>query len=276
MRLEKSQASSPQSLQDSPPLIAAHGLSVEAGGNTVLNGVEIEVREGEIVTMVGPNGGGKTTLVRALLGLQPLSAGSVTRRPGLRVGYLPQRFQVDIALPITAGRLLSLASRASVAQMEEILDEVGAAHLIGRMLANLSGGELQRVLLARALLKQPELLILDEPDQGVDVTGRLDLFETIAGIRSRRGCGILMISHDLHLVMASTDRVICLNGHVCCSGHPSSVVRHPAYIELFGTRAASGLAVYTHEHDHTHSVSPLRSENHEEPRPFPSLHLKGL
>ena len=256
MRLEKSQASSPQSLQDSPPLIAAHGLSVEAGGNTVLNGVEIEVHEGEIVTMVGPNGGGKTTLVRALLGLQPISAGSVTRRPGLRVGYLPQRFQVDIALPITAGRLLSLASRASVAQMEEILDEVGAAHLIGRMLANLSGGELQRVLLARALLKQPELLILDEPDQGVDVTGRLDLFETIAGIRSRRGCGILMISHDLHLVMASTDRVICLNGHVCCSGHPSSVVRHPAYIELFGTRAASGLAVYTHEHDHTHSVSP--------------------
>ena len=133
---------------------------------------------------------------------------------------------------------------------------MGAAHLIGRMLANLSGGELQRVLLARALLKRPELLILDEPDQGVDVTGRLDLFDTIAGIRSRRGCGILLISHDLHLVMSSTDRVICLNGHVCCSGHPSSVVRHPAYIDLFGTRAASGLAVYTHEHDHTHSEAP--------------------
>ena len=248
--------SSPQTLPGGPPLIASHGLFVEAGGNTVLSGVEMEVRPGEIVTMVGPNGGGKTTLVRALLGLQPLSGGSVTRRPGLRVGYLPQRFQVDIALPITAGRFLSLASRADAAQREEILREVGAAHLIGRMLANLSGGELQRVLLARALLKRPELLILDEPDQGVAVTGRLDLFDTIAGIRSRRGCGILLISHDLHLVMSSTDRVICLNGHVCCSGHPSSVVRHPAYIDLFGTRAASGLAVYTHEHDHTHSEAP--------------------
>ncbi|MEE8436331.1 MAG: metal ABC transporter ATP-binding protein [bacterium] len=256
MRLAKQQPSSLESAPDGPPLIASHGLTVEAGGNTVLNGVDMEVRAGEIVTMVGPNGAGKTTLVRALLGLQSASAGSVTRRPGLRVGYLPQRFQVDIALPITAGRLLSLASKASVAHREEILDEVGAAHLIGRMLANLSGGELQRVLLARALLKRPELLILDEPDQGVDVTGRLDLFETIAGIRVRRGCGILLISHDLHLVMSSTDRVICLNGHVCCSGHPSSVMRHPAYIELFGTRAASGLAVYTHEHDHTHPETP--------------------
>lgn len=264
MRLAKSQTSPRESSGESPaestrdeqPLIASHGLSVEAGGKMVLTSVDMEVRAGEIVTMVGPNGAGKTTLVRALLGLQPASAGSVSRRRGLRVGYLPQRFQVDAALPITAGRLLRLASKATTAQMEEILEEVGAARLIGRMLANLSGGELQRVLLARALLKRPELLILDEPDQGVDVTGRLDLFDTIAGIRSRRGCGILMISHDLHLVMASTDRVICLNGHVCCSGHPASVVRHPAYIELFGTRAASGLAVYTHEHDHTHSETP--------------------
>ena len=269
MRLEKPQSSSTESPPESTPestgngqlLISSHGLSVKAGGKMVLKSVDMEVRSGEIVTMVGPNGAGKTTLVRALLGLQPASAGSVSRRPGLRVGYMPQRFQVDIALPITAGRLLRLSSKANLAQMEEILEEVGAARLIGRMLANLSGGELQRVLLARALLKRPDLLILDEPDQGVDVTGRLDLFETIAGIRSRRGCGILMISHDLHLVMSSTDRVICLNGHVCCSGHPASVVRHPAYIDLFGTRAASGLAVYTHEHDHTHSEVPPSERN---------------
>lgn len=236
------------------PLIAAHGLAVDFDTRRVLEGVDLAVGPNEIVTLVGPNGSGKTTLARALLGLVGPAAGRIERRRGLTIGYVPQRLHVEPTLPLTVQRLLTLTTRKSRAELREALSEVGVPGLLRNPVASLSGGEMQRVLLARAILRDPELLVLDEPVQNVDVGGQLELYDLIARIRRRRGCGILLISHDLHVVMAQTDRVVCLNGHVCCSGHPDEVAAHPEYLALFGDRAAGRLAVYQHDHDHHHHV----------------------
>jgi len=239
----------------SPPLLEAREVVLGFAGRRVLDRVELVVSEGEIVTLIGPNGAGKSTLVRVLLGLIAPDAGRVTRRPGLRVGYMPQRLAVDPVLPLTVRRFLRLAGRGiDATALSAALREVGAEHGIDTPLQSVSGGELQRVMLARALLRRPQLLVLDEPVQGVDVTGQAELYRLIGELRARRGCGVLMVSHDLHLVMAATDHVVCLNTHVCCSGHPESVTRHPEYLRLFGPREAAALAVYTHHHDHVHDV----------------------
>lgn len=236
-------------------LLEAREVVLGFAGRRVLDRVELVVNEGEIVTLIGPNGAGKSTLVRVLLGLIAPDAGRVTRRPGLRVGYMPQRLAVDPVLPLTVRRFLRLAGRGiDAAALSAALREVGAEHVIDTPLQSVSGGELQRVMLARALLRRPQLLVLDEPVQGVDVTGQAELYRLIGELRARRGCGVLMVSHDLHLVMAATDHVVCLNTHVCCSGHPESVSRHPEYLRLFGPREAAELAVYTHHHDHVHDV----------------------
>jgi zinc transport system ATP-binding protein len=224
------------------------------GARAILTGVDLAVHVGEIVTLIGPNGAGKTTLIRVLLGLSRPDRGEVWLRPGLRVGYAPQHFAVDRILPLPVRRFLELAGRPTSAQIADALGEVGAAGVIGAPLHAISGGELRRVLLARALLRDPHLLVLDEPIQGVDIVGQHELFKLIVGIRQRRGCGVLMVSHDLHLVMAATDTVVCLNGHVCCTGHPESVSRDPAYLALFGPAVADSLAVYTHHHDHSHDA----------------------
>jgi len=234
-------------------LVEAEAIVLERGGRAVLQDAGVRVAPGEIVTLIGPNGAGKTSLLRVVLGLARPRAGRVVRRAGLRVGYMPQRLAVDPVLPLTAGRFLSLAGRGLDARIAGALEEAGAGHLRDTPMQGLSGGETQRVLLARALLREPDLLVLDEPAQGVDVTGQVELFELIRRVRDRRGCGVLMASHDLHLVMAATDTVVCLNGHVCCTGHPEAVSRHPAYLELLGP-LAKGLAVYTHAHDHRHDV----------------------
>lgn len=236
-------------------VIKAKNITHSFRDQPVLTGVDIDVRPGEIVTLVGPNGAGKTTLVRILLGLVKPDSGLITRRPNLIVGYLPQMVETDPVLPLTVERLLRLAGRVSSENMLETLEETGAKHLINKSVHNLSGGELQRVFLARALLRRPGLLVLDEPVGGVDVAGRAELYDLITRIRTRRGCGVLMVSHDLHIVMASTDRVVCLNGHVCCSGHPEDVSQHPEYMAMFGPQAAPSLAVYTHHHDHHHDLS---------------------
>jgi len=236
------------------PLIEAKGLMLRRGRRTVLDHIDVAVSPGEIVTLIGPNGAGKTTLVRVLLGLQKADAGTVQRRPGLVLGYLPQRLAVDPAMPLTVRRFLKLTANGHT-DVEALLDEVGARRSVEQQLAELSGGELQRVLLARALARKPQLLMLDEPVQGVDFAGQIELFHLIAGLRDRHGCGILMVSHDLHLVMSATDRVLCLNQHLCCSGAPEAVSRHPEYLRLFGPRAAAELAVYTHHHDHSHAPS---------------------
>ncbi len=233
-------------------LIAGRGLTLEAQGQPVLDHVGIEVRRGEIVTLIGPNGAGKTTLVKVLLGLQRPDRGVVEKAACVRVGYVPQRFAVDPVLPLTVSRFLDLARRCSPAEKEAVLEEVGAPALLARSMHALSGGEIQRVLLARALVRDPNLLVLDEPVQGVDYAGQAELYALIARIRDRRRCGVLLISHDLHLVMAATDQVVCLNRHVCCSGLPEAVSRHPEYVALFGRRAASELAFYSHRHDHRH------------------------
>jgi zinc transport system ATP-binding protein len=234
-------------------LIAARGLSVRYGGAEVLSGVDFRIDRGEIVTVVGPNGSGKSTLLRALLGIVRPAAGRVERQPGLRVGYVPQRLAIDRTLPMTAERLVSLPARQAPAAVAAILERVGLDAGVGRrQVADLSGGQLQRVLLARALLGDPALLVLDEPTQGLDQPGEAAFYRLIEDIRARTGCAVLMVSHDLHVVMAASDRVICLNRHICCEGAPQAVSAAPEYRALFGLGTQGALALYRHEHDHAH------------------------
>jgi zinc transport system ATP-binding protein len=248
---------------DPDALIGARGLWLERGGRAILQGIDIDIRPREIVTLIGPNGAGKTTLVRTLLGLEAPDRGEIVRRQGLVVGYAPQRMEIDRAIPLDVARFVALAGRPSKAAIERALGDVGARHLIGQQLSELSGGELQRVVLARALVRSPQLLVLDEPVRGVDYAGEAELYTLIGRLRSEAGFGVLLVSHDLHVVMAQSDRVICLNRHVCCSGVPESVALHPEYARLFGPQAARAFGLYTHSHDHRHDLAG-------EPRPSPS------
>ena len=229
------------------PLIHLRGVSKHFGAQTVLDQVDLDVVSGRILTLIGPSGCGKTTLVRIALGLLGADGGSVTRSPGLRIGYMPQKLAVDPTLPLTVGRFLRLAEGDS-GKCRAALAETGIPALWDRPVSALSGGETQRMLLARTLLRRPDLLILDEPVQGVDVAGQEALYKLIGELRQRLGCGVLLVSHDLHLVMAATDEVICLNHHVCCHGTPRQVSQDPAFVALFGRRTA----LYAHDHDHSH------------------------
>ena len=237
-------------------LIGARGLSLTRAGRPILAGVDIDIAPGEIVTVIGPNGAGKTMLVRALLGLERLDRGEVRRREPLVIGYAPQRFDIDRAIPLTVARFVSLGRPAAARpEIGRVLADVGAAPLIDRQLSELSGGELQRVVLARALIRAPDLLVLDEPARAVDYAGEAELYTLIGRLRTERGFGVLLVSHDLHVVMAQSDRVICLNRHVCCSGVPHSVAQHPEYARLFGPQAAHAFGVYQHRHDHSHDLA---------------------
>jgi zinc transport system ATP-binding protein len=228
-------------------------VSFRAGSHLILEHVSLRLHEEEILTLIGPNGAGKTSLLKILIGLAQPSSGSVWRREGLRVGYMPQKLQIDAALPLTAGRFLQVAER-DMTRVRAVAFEVGVEALLKTPITAVSGGELQRLLLARALLRDPELLLLDEPVQGVDIAGQAELYALIREVRSRHRCAVLMISHDLHVVMASTDTVLCLNRHVCCAGRPEVVSNDPAYLQLFGRQAAEQIAVYTHHHDHAHDM----------------------
>lgn len=237
----------------SEQLIALEGISVGFAGKKVLDNIQLALKSGEILTLIGPNGAGKTTLVRAVLGLLTPDSGSIWRKPKLRIGYMPQKLSIEASLPLSVLRFLRMVPGVSRDKALDALAEVGATHILDHPLQQISGGELQRVLLARALLRKPELLVLDEPVQGVDVTGQAELYSLIGKLRERYGCGVLMVSHDLHLVMSATDQVVCLNGHICCSGHPEQVSGDPAFVELFGKDARS-VAVYHHHHDHSHDL----------------------
>lgn len=233
-------------------LLKATGLSVRHGGLAALSNVDFQIDAGEIVTVVGPNGSGKTTLVRALLGALPLAAGKVERRPDLKVGYVPQKLTLDRTMPMSLRRFLDLPRRVPDAEAEAALARAGAADLAGRSVAALSGGQFQRGMLARALLGGPDLLILDEPTQGLDQPGAAEFYRQIEELRDDTGCAVIMVSHDLHVVMSASNRVVCLNGHVCCEGTPAVVSAAPAYRELFGSGTGGALALYQHQHDHHH------------------------
>jgi zinc transport system ATP-binding protein len=235
-------------------LIAAKGITVKRGGRSLLDKVDLEVSPRQIVTVVGLNGSGKTTLLHVLLGLIAPDAGHVSRASGLRIGYSPQHINRDPSLPLTVEGFLKLAGPVTSDRIRTVLTDVGAAATLTAQVFELSGGELHRVLLARALLREPQLLVLDEPMSGVDIAGQAELYHLIADIRDRIGCGVVLVSHDLHVVMAQTDEVVCLNHHICCRGKPQSVVRDPSFIALFGSRIAGDLAVYPHMHDHTHDA----------------------
>lgn len=236
-------------------LIDAKDISIQFGNRRVLENVSLKVHESQVVTLIGPNGAGKTTLVRVILGLLRPQSGQVNKQAGLRIGYMPQKLHIEPTMPLTVRRFLELARHAGKTPIEDILKEVKIAHLLDRQMKAISGGEMQRVLLARALSQAPQLLVLDEPAQGVDVGGQAELYELINEIRGRHQCGVLMISHDLHLVMARTDEVICLNHHICCHGRPEQVSIDPSYLALFGKKEAESLAIYTHRHNHHHDIT---------------------
>ncbi|MGR3484334.1 MAG: ATP-binding cassette domain-containing protein [Paracoccaceae bacterium] len=234
-------------LRHSGPLVRLSGVDLTPGGHAALRGVDMTIAPAEIVTVIGPNGAGKTTLMRAILGGLSPTAGTLTRAPGLRIGYVPQSLALDPALPMTGRRFLSLPRPHPGA--DDALTRAGVADCADRPMATLSGGQLRRTLLARAMLDAPDLLILDEPTTGLDQQGAADLFRDVARLRDETACAVLLVSHDLHVVMAASDRVLCLNGHVCCEGTPHAVAETPAYRALFGDGA---LALYRHRHDHVH------------------------
>lgn len=236
-------------------LILLDNISVQYNNKAVLSNIHVSIKKGEITTLIGPNGAGKSTLVKVMLGLVKTYSGTVTKRKNLSIGYVPQKLRLNDSLPLTVDRFLRLAGRYSTQERMESLRLVGAESLYKNDMHKLSGGENQRVLLARALLQRPDLLVLDEPAQGVDVQGQIDLYTLINTIRQRFGCAVFMVSHDLHLVMAQTDEVICLQHHICCSGAPEAITKHPSYIAMFGQTAKDTLAFYHHEHHHHHDLA---------------------
>jgi zinc transport system ATP-binding protein len=239
-------------MTDKKLLVSLRNVGVERDGKWLVRGVDFDVHQGEIVTLIGPNGSGKSTSVKTALGVIKPSEGTVKRADNLVVSYVPQRFNLDWTLPLDVKRLMNLTAKHSHAQIIEALEQVGIPHLINAEVSQLSGGEFQRAQLARAMLRKPDLLVLDEPVQGVDFQGEVALYELIRHMRDVHGCGILLISHDLHVVMAATDNVICLNGHVGCRGAPGQVAQAPEYQALFGAKQSAAHAFYTHQHDHTH------------------------
>ena len=253
--------------QTADALVALENAGLNRGGRWLVRGVDLAVPRGHVVTLIGPNGSGKSTTARLALGLAKPSEGRAHRAKGLRVGYVPQKLAIDWTLPLSVRRFMGLTRRLPHGAVEEALERVGIPALADAQMRTLSGGEFQRALLARAIALAPDLLVLDEPVQGVDVNGEAALYKLIDDIRGELGCGILMISHDLHVVMASTDTVICLNGHVCCRGTPDVVSRNPAYRSLFGWRTSPDIAIYRHDH-HDHDCAeahPHEAHGHETP-----------
>ncbi|MGV3344438.1 zinc ABC transporter ATP-binding protein ZnuC [Enterobacteriaceae bacterium LUAb1] len=249
-------------------LICLENITVSFNARRILSDVSLQLQPGRILTLLGPNGAGKSTLARVVLGLITPDSGTVTRSPALRIGYVPQKLFIDPTLPLSVERFMRLRNGVKAGDVLSALTCVQAVQLKDYPLQKLSGGEMQRVLLARALLNQPHLLVLDEPTQGVDVNGQVALYDLIDQLRRDLHCGVLMVSHDLHLVMAKTDEVLCLNHHICCSGTPEAVSSHPEFISMFGSHNAKQLAIYRHHHNHRHDlnghiISPDRQPHHD-------------
>lgn len=233
-------------------LIELNNLSVAYGSHKVLRDVSLTINQGEILTVVGPNGSGKTTLFRALIGSAKPASGWITRSDNLRIGYVPQRLHIGTTLPITVERFLRIQKNSSLIFCAEALAKAGIQQLAQKQVSDLSGGQFQRVMLASALLTKPNLLLLDEATQGLDQPGSADFYRQIEKVRTETNCAVVMISHELHVVMSASDRVICLNGHICCEGAPEIVTSDPEYRALFGAGTGGQLALYRHHHDHVH------------------------
>jgi len=235
-------------------LLKAENIGLKINQRQILDNISLSIKPGEILTLVGPNGSGKTSLVRVLLGLLKADEGSLQKKPGLIIGYVPQKLHIDAVLPMSVKRFLQMGMKLGLEDIAHMASTLGVLALLDQPLQSVSGGEFQRILLARALLRKPDLLVLDEPAQGVDINGQQQLYQLISTIRDEFGCGVFMVSHDLHLVMEATDQVLCLNTHICCTGHPEAVSQHPEYLKLFGV-SLDGMAVYTHNHNHSHDLS---------------------
>ena len=241
-------------------LVKLENASVKKNKKILVKNISFEVKQGEIVTLIGPNGSGKTTTAKMALGINENFEGNVQRYTS-QIGYVPQKVVIDWTLPIRVNDFMQLTSKINPEEINEALDFTGVDHLKNKNLNELSGGEFQRILIARAIAKKPELLVLDEPVQGVDFKGEISLYELIRSISKKTNCGILLISHDLHVVMSATDYVVCLNGHICCSGTPKKVANSDQYKELFGDRASTMLSIYEHNHDHSHSTDGTIKKN---------------
>ena len=241
-------------------LVKLNNVGIQQNDKWLVKGVSLEVEKGKIVTLIGPNGSGKSTTAKIALGIYKNIEGNVEKFTN-NVGYVPQKISIDWTLPLRVKDFMVLTDNIKNELIDEALSLTGVIHLKDKNLGNLSGGEFQRVLLARAISKKPELLVLDEPVQGVDFTGEIALYELIKKISEKLNCGILLISHDLHTVMSATDHVVCLNGHVCCSGSPKDVARNNEYKALFGEQASQTLSVYEHKHDHEHSIDGKIKKN---------------
>ena len=233
-------------------LVKLNEVGIKQNDKWLVKGVSLVVEKGKIVTLIGPNGSGKSTTAKIALGIYKKIEGQVEKYTN-NVGYVPQKISIDWTLPLRVNDFMLLTENLKDETINEALSLTGVIHLKDKNLGNLSGGEFQRVLLARAISRKPDLLVLDEPVQGVDFTGEIALYELIKKISDTLNCGILLISHDLHTVMSATDHVVCLNGHVCCSGSPSDVARNNEYKALFGEQASQTLSIYEHKHDHVHS-----------------------
>lgn len=232
-------------------LVKLENIGVSRSNKWLVRGISLELSKGEILTLVGPNGSGKTTTAKIVLNILKPDEGKVIFN-AKKIAYLPQAISIDWTLPIRVKDFMNLTSKLSEVEVIEALNLTGVENLINSDLRNLSGGEFQRVLLARAIARKPDLLVLDEPAQGVDFNGEISLYNLIKKISEQLECGILLISHDIHFVMSATDQVICLNGHICCSGSPNAVIKNPAFVEIFGERASLALSFYEHQHDHHH------------------------
>ena len=241
-------------------LVKLNNAGFKQNDKWLVEGVSLTVEKGKIVTLIGPNGSGKSTTAKIALGIYKNIEGSVEKYTN-KVGYVPQKISIDWTLPLRVYDFMLLTENIKDEAIDEALTLTGVIHLKNKNLGNLSGGEFQRVLIARAISKKPELLVLDEPVQGVDFTGEIALYELIKKISEKLNCGILLISHDLHTVMSATDHVVCLNGHVCCSGSPKDVARNNEYKALFGEQASQTLSVYEHKHDHEHSIDGKIKKN---------------
>ena len=233
-------------------LIQAKDLCVKRHNKNILENVFVNVKKNDFITIIGPNGAGKSVLLECLMGSFVPDSGKIIKKNNLSVGYIPQNFNPESSMPISVKRFLTLKKKFTPQELTNIASETNISEILEKNLSNLSGGELQKVLLARSLLDEPELLILDEPAQNLDIKNQLNFYNLLNSIYKNRELSILMVSHDLHMVMSSTKQVICLYHHICCSGEPQTVAKDPEFISLFGNDMAKMMSVYQHTHNHSH------------------------